>query len=145
MLREFQSLKKVIIMEHIPSFDTKRNTYLSQLANSYLNSCVKNSPLSQNIIVGNHCLDSFGAGKTHQRRYVNSVSGLYDGVLLQGPNGCQDLTMNMINILNKGLQNVVNVSRNVQKRSITSSVLDVEKVQSIPISNRFEVLSTQGN
>ena len=90
-------------MEHIPRFDSKRNAYLSKLANSSLLHCVKNSPLSKQIIIGRHQLESFGVGKTYQRRYGNILSGKHNGIHLSGPSGCHDLAENMINILKDSL------------------------------------------
>ena len=129
-------------MEHIPRFDGKRKTYLANLANKSLQNHVNNSPLRNQIIIGKHCLSSYGVGNTHSKRYVNPFTGKYDGIHFFGPSGTADLTSNMIHVLKEGLDGCDKTAWNSQRRPGSSR--SIAAPISTPVSNRFEVLA-QGN
>ena len=141
-LKQHKNLKKVIIMEHIPRFDSERRSYLAKLANKSLLSHVKNSPLSRQIVIGRHRLNSYGIGKTHMMRYGDPMTGRFDGIHFFGPSGSSDLTNNMIAILRSALQGD-DTAWSIPKKTSVNPLLNDSPVT--PVKNRFEILSNQGN
>ena len=85
------SLKKVIIMEHPPRFDGLRSQ-LVKIANNALTHFRLSSPCKDMIVIGQHSLESSGAGYTHMARYQDYYTGRYDGVHLYGITGAKDYT-----------------------------------------------------
>ena len=98
------NLKKVIIMEHSPRFDTpdvdptSLKPNLVRLANATLAGLWFNSPLKDRIVIGHRSLESSGSGVTHYDRYQGR-SGKYDGVHLYGRTGSLDYTNSVKTIL----------------------------------------------
>ena len=92
-------------MEHPPRFDTSDRDptclkpNLARLANATLAGLWINSPLQDRITIGQHSLESSGAGTAHLNRYQNQTSGKYDGVHLYGKTGCTDYTNSVKTIL----------------------------------------------
>ena len=97
-LNQNPNLTKVVIMEHIPRFDSPDNgpsslkPDLATLANVTIGQLWLNSPLKHKIFIGRHSLESSGAGPAHLARYENRYTGRFDGVHLYGKTGCEDFT-----------------------------------------------------
>lgn len=104
-LEQNKSLRKVVIMEHLPRFDnldvdpTSLKPNLVKLANATLSQLWLNSPIKHKISIGYHSLNSSGVGAAHVERYQNQNTGRYDGVHLYGRTGCKDYTKSLRNIL----------------------------------------------
>ena len=104
-LKKYPSLKKVVLMEHLPRFDTPRvdptslKSTLARLANTTLGELWLKSPLKNRIFIGQHSLESSGAGEAHFARYENCNTGRYDGVHLYGQSGVRDYTNSVKSIL----------------------------------------------
>ena len=130
-------LKKVILLEHYPRFDCDTKTMLAQLANKTLSDLITASKLKENICIGKHTMNSYGIGKTHERRYRDPKTGMYDGIHYFGPGGESDLTNNLTRVFSCAkLGNLVKLnSADNQLKSVSPSV---------PIQNRFNPIS-QGN
>ena len=153
-LQNNSSLKKVVIMEHPPRFDTQGvdptsiKPKLAKLANATLNQLRNKSVLKDKIVIGRHCLNSQGIGLTHSDRY-ESNQGKYDGVHFYGKNGTKDYTNSVKNILLDALPNAV------MKDSIQSDHTRCPQARyqarlkypnPVKTHNRFEVLkSNLGN
>ena len=103
-LEQNPSLRKVIILEHPPRFDeiyvdpTSLKPKLDRLANATLSQLWLNSPLKDRIIIGQHSLESSGAGAQYLDRYKNFRTEKYDGVHFYGQTGCSDYT-NSVNTI----------------------------------------------
>ena len=131
------SLKGVIIMNHSPRFDSQKMSKLAKMANSILNSELNKSSLKHKISVGVHSLEDFGIGKTHNRRYLNNITGHYDGLHFFGPSGSLEYTKSLA----KAMQNnLVNHSTKINKSSTANSQVS----SSLLSHNRFSVLG-EGN
>ena len=130
-LKQHKNLKKVIMLEHVPRFDSQTNSALAKLANATLQNLCLHSQLKNKINVGKHNLESYGVGKTHERRYRNTGTGRYDGVHLFGPSGVKDFTESLSSIM---------------LRNLDIPQPEVQIMSSSPIltQNRFTPLS-QGN
>ena len=131
-------------MEHISRFDTKRNSYLTQLANSSLHHHAENSLFRDKIMIGKNTLDSYGIGKTHTRRYVDSRTNNYDGIHLLGPSGCEDLTRNMISILKDSLKESTTEPWSIQSTRRPATPILLNSSPEVSTVNRFDVFN-QGN
>ena len=153
-LKDFQHLEKVVIMEHNVRFDKKSKARLSQLANEKLNQFASRSPYHNKIFIGNHSLESYGVGITHENRYVDRSNGQYDGVHLWGPTGKKDYTVSVLKILRQsfpklskpttfeyGTSDWVEVS---SKHRQTYKQSEKLKTKSISTQNRFQPFN-QGN
>ena len=70
-LEQNKSLRKVVIMEHLPRFDnldvdpTSLKPNLVKLANATLSQLWLNSPIKHKISIGYHSLNSSGVGAAH--------------------------------------------------------------------------------
>ena len=84
-------------------FDHEENSNLAILANRTLSGLASKSRLRHHIYVGRHSFYSHGIGITHEKRYWDQRSGLYDGVHLRGPTGCNDFTKSVVRILEQSL------------------------------------------
>ena len=131
---DFANLKQVIIMEHAPRFDNDRNNHLAQFANTTFHDLVAKSPACNKIFIGHHNLNSYGVGKTHNLRYLQSRTGKYDGLHFLGPAGPRDLSESMINIINASLR-----SENIEGTAHTSK----QNSPVISTSNRFSILNQE--
>ena len=104
-LQKNPDIRKVVIFEHPPRFDLSAvdpislKSKLARLANSTLSQLWLNSPLKDNIFIGQHSLESSGAGAVHLSKYKNQKTGRYDGVHFYGPSGCRDYTDSVKTIL----------------------------------------------
>ena len=112
-LEQNPSLRKVIILEHPPRFDeiyvdpTSLKPKLARLANATLSQLWLNSPLKDRIIIGQHSLESSGAGAQYLDRYKNFRTEKYDGVHFYGQTGCSDYTNSVKTILMLALSETV--------------------------------------
>ena len=103
-------LRKVIIMEHPPRFDTRDvdpsslKPALAKLANATLGGLWRNSSLKDKITIGYHSLESSGSGRAHFDRYQGR-NGKYDGVHLYGKTGSLDFTNSVKSILSMAVPN----------------------------------------
>ena len=102
---QFSSLKKVILLEQTPRFDTKINADLSRQWNSKLKQLVSASPYNDRIVFGHLSLESYGIGNTFESRYCNCSSDRSDGIHLYGRYGSRDYTRSLANILSNTLKN----------------------------------------
>jgi hypothetical protein len=107
--------KQVILLEHIPRYDTKETDpmgvrpKLAKLANQELKKARDASDYAQHIMVGQHtglqCDDRIRVNRfTSDHTYVkhNSVRmGKYDGVHMYSKVGAEALTKSLLTVLNK--------------------------------------------
>ena len=97
------TLKKVIIMKHIPRYDPlsvdplSLKPALSQLFNNTLTEEWMNGQYKENIVIGSHNIDCTGAIK--EARYRETKTGKYDGIHLYGSSGRKAYTLSVLNIL----------------------------------------------
>ena len=110
-IQKHNNLKKVILLEHSPRFDTKTNTKLAELGNQKLKQLLDESPLKDRMVIGHHSLGSYGIGKTFDKRYRNSLTGCFDGVHFYGPCGGRDYTKSLISILSTNLKDMTMSSK----------------------------------
>ena len=102
-LKNNKFLKTVVIMEHHTRFDDINKAHLARFANNHLNHLVTFSSMKEKILIGRHSLEGFGIGITHKKRYIDTRTGLYDGIHLWGPSGQSDYTSSVIKILQLSL------------------------------------------
>ena len=126
------SLKKVVITTHSPRFDNQLGRNFVETANSLLVQMKDKSPLKDMIVVGHHSLEDFGVGKTHNRRYLNSNTGQYDGVHYYGPSGCIEYTKSLANLLVRATCSIASANKSSSRF-----------VSPLPTVNRYSVL--EGN
>ena len=97
------SLKKVILMNHLPRFDTASSDplqlkpSLSILFNNTINDLKTFSHLKERIFVGNHDIDCSGSNLNDI--FCDPSTGRLDGVQLHGWRGRKVYTQSVINIL----------------------------------------------
>ena len=78
--KENPNLKKVIIMEHAPRYDTKDidplslKPALAKYANNVIMQLYLNSKLKNRITIGQHSLATSGYGSEHEDRFKNTKS-----------------------------------------------------------------------
>ena len=132
-LASIRSLKKVILLEHVPRFDSQKNEKLAKHANITLSRLLKNSAFSDKIDIGSHSFSDFGAGKTHCSRFKNSKTGHYDGIHYFGPSGSFEIT--------KSISNIILSSLPREKLALLSKTNKTS--HSIPVHNQFAIL--EGN
>ena len=155
-IQKYPNLRKVIIMEHPPRFDTvdvdplSVKPTLAKLANTTLGQLWLNSPLKDKIFIGQHSLESSGVGTAHFARYQNSHTGRYDGVHLYGKTGYTDYTNSGKTILMIGLPKY-NATQTATGNTQSGNHANCEQTQyqkqyqpSVQTKNRFNVLN-QGN
>ena len=150
-LEQNPNLKKVILMEHTPRFDTpdtdptSLKPALAKLANSTLGNLWINSSFKNRIVIGSHSLESFGGGQVHAARYVDHTTGWYDGVHLCGPTGQRDYTRSLKSILMLGLQNsLINAQGGDDHKNCPQAKYQrlMKQNPSVPTQNRFSVFNT---
>ena len=149
-LRDNPKLNKVIIMEHPPRFDNPAvdpislKPALAKLANTTLGKLWLNSKLKDKIVIGQHSLESSGLGDAHNARYVNPITGKYDGVHLYGPTGCKDYTNSLKSILMMALsKNEFGTAPAEEHVACPQAKYQKKKqVPSVPTKNRFSVFNT---
>ena len=73
---------------------------------------------------------------------MNFLSGRYNGIHLLGPSGCQDLAENMVHILKESLETDIGEWKTQKKTGFTPVLTQTTQMIT---SNRFDVLSNQGN
>ena len=167
-LENNSELKEVILMNHIPRFDTKQADPLSikpklaTYANNILQEKWLESSHKNRIQVANHELLSV-PGPQQKSLYTDQRDGRYDGIHLYGEHGKQAFTSSIKNILlssvklsnQQDLRRPVAVSNddmsdsfhtrcpqaNFQQRQARKLYSQVVKGTPIPTQNRFSPLS----
>ena len=133
------NLKKVIIVEHPPRFDSQNSDKLAKRANAKLSQMWEHSAFKDKILIGCHNFNDFGTGKTHCRRYGNKGSGQYDGLHFLGPSGNYEFTKSIANIILRVVPDLVKrLPSNSHKLSKS------QPSQPLPLYNSFAVLE-EGN
>ena len=130
-LNAHKELKKVIILDHPPRFDSHLKSEMASIANTTIKEMIEGIKNELNIELGKHSLDCHGIGRTFDSRYRNSILKKMNGLHFYGPCGSKDYSESLVNILVNSLRNTA-----PDNSSLDKSV--------IPLSNRFDVLS-QGN
>ena len=108
-LRENLCLKKVIIMEHFPRYDTKDadpqqiKTKLAKYANNVLAQIWLNSPYRNKILIGQHNVEVGEFGIKHDEAFKNDKR--YDGVHFDGKSGPNIYNKSLIHMIRKALFN----------------------------------------
>ena len=152
-------LKKVVIMEHTPRYDTKEldpvgiKPVLANYANNVLNQFVLDSNLKHKISIGRHSLEASDA--SHDDIFKNVEDGKYDGVHHYGRLGRKLISRSLMNILRK---NVNTWDKPDQPHSYQPYIYHKEHCPqalyqkrqkyeaTVKVSNRFSVFnSNQGN
>ena len=152
-------LKKVVIMEHTPRYDTKEldpvgiKPVLANYANNVLNQFVLDSNLKHKISMGRHSLEVSDA--SHDDIFKNVEDGKYDGVHHYGRLGRKLISRSLMNILRK---NVNTWDKPDQPHSYQPYIYHKEHCPqalyqkrqkyeaTVKVSNRFSVFnSNQGN
>ena len=102
-LSSSSTLKKVLIMKHIPRYDPLSvdplclKPALSQLYNNTLTEEWLHCNYKDRIVVGTHNIECTGAIK--EARYRETKSGKFDGIHLYGSSGRKAYTLSILNIL----------------------------------------------
>ena len=123
---------------------------MAEGANIIMSQMIRDSPFQNKLVLGHHNLESYGIGHTHNARYKNVQSGIYDGVHLFGNSGASDYTGSLNKILRlhlpekhwKAIEDLewqVVGKRKSLKKNAPSTSLSVTNIQ-----NRFTPL-VQGN
>ena len=157
-LEQNANLRKVIIMEHPPRFDsrdidpTSLKPSLRALANATLYQLMDNcSSKKEKIFIGSHSLECASIGATYQSRYVDQHTGKYDGVHLHGQAGRRDYTDSVKTIFMLGLPENTHSTWNTNTnqdyhKSCPQALYQRRYNQTINLKNRFSVFnSNQGN
>ena len=103
------SLQKVVILKHIPRYDTTQTDplqlkpALSQIFNNTMADLWIRSPLKDKIFVGSHNIECTGA--IREARYKSTKSGKYDGIHLYGATGTKSYTNRQRNVYSVPTQN----------------------------------------
>ena len=110
-LKDYPNLKKVIIMEHAPRYDSKMvdpiglKAALAKYANNVYNQLWLDSSFKNKISIGNHTLSTSSSGAIHEDSFRNFKTGNYDGVHFYGNSGKKVYTKSVTSILQKSLPN----------------------------------------
>ena len=151
------TLKKVVIMKHIPRYDPQVSDplslkpALSQMFNNLLTELWMSSPLKDRMVIGSHNIECSGA--IRESRYRESKTGKFDGIHLLGNSGRKFYTLSVLNILNISEltteeyiyhQSCPQAQFTKQQKNIRNSKQQPEFV--LPTYNRFSHLpADQGN
>ena len=142
------SLKKVVVMKHIPRFDPISNdplslkTELSTLFNSTLTKSWINSKHKSNILIGEHKIECKGAKK--EARYRQVGTGFFDGIHLLGRMGKVAYTDSVLDIVE--VAGLAKSEKTIaQHQPSHRNTYEKESTYSVTTQNRFNVLSNQGN
>ena len=155
-LEQNANLRKVIIMEHPPRFDSRNvdpislKPSLRTLANTTLYQLMDNcSSMKDKIFIGSHSLECAGIGATYQARYLDQHTGRYDGVHLYGQSGRRDYTDSVKTMFMLGLPENSSWNTNTSKddhRNCPQAQYQRSHNQPLNLKNRFSVFnSNQGN
>ena len=156
------TLKKVVLMKHIPRYDPPQidplglKPALSQLFNNTITELWMNCPNKEKLVIGSHNIDCSGAIK--ESRYRQPKTGRFDGIHLLGNSGQKAYTLSVLNILK--LANLTSSqydyhqsyaqfqyqSKEVRNKNKSRSNKNQNQPEfQIPTSNRFNIFSSQGN
>ena len=117
------TMKKVVILEHLPRFDAADvdplglKPIFANIANHTFHQLWLNSPLKDKIFLGSHRLDI--SEKTKDVMLRSSKNGRLDRVHYYGNAGQEALTENIQEILNEALPPVKNSNDNLQDSHLT--------------------------
>ena len=129
-------LKKVILMEHAPRFDTTDmdplglKQKLALYANKLYKEMLNHSDMKNKTMIGNHKLDCVGDQRLG--RYTDEVTGRYDGVHHNNSFGKRAYTRSVLGIIASALP-----LSSDDRRTPSSST---KNTFSVPVNNRFNVL-----
>ena len=125
-------LRKIILMEHAPRFDTAEvdplglKPKLALYANKLYKELVNKSDMKKKIMIGNHKLDCVGDQRLG--RYTDEVTGRYDGVHHNHGFGKRAYTRSVLDIIT------------FAALPMTDRRLPSSSSFSVPTNNRFNVL-----
>ena len=150
-------LKKVVILQHAPRYDTVDvdplglKTKLAMFANSILGQLWHSSALKEKIIVGKHRLDC--TDDKFEERYTDERTGWYDGVHMYGRCGLKAYTDSLIEIFKTAIPHVPFIGtdnhssyRNNQKKTTNQKKMTNQRhhfkqnVYTVPVNNKFDIL-----
>ena len=106
-LKSYPSLRKVVIMEHTPRFDSPDvdplgiKPILAIMANNIFQQRWLDSPLKGRIFIGIHNLNC--SIQLREARYTNAKTGKFDGIHMYGEDGKEATTNSIIEILKQAL------------------------------------------
>ena len=161
-LTRHPQLKKIVIMEHAPRYDTNAvdptglKPKLSKYANSSFQQLWHSSALKNRIVIGKHNLEC--GGDQLEGRYRDDWSGRYDGVHFYGRKGRNAYSSSLCQIVKSALytsQTKFSSSSfsstfhsscpqtlfqqpQKQKKSHRSQM--DQDIYNVPVSNQFEIL-----
>ena len=101
-LATHENIKKVIIMNHAPRYDTVDVDPIANFANSYMLKLWLDSHMKEKIIIGSHNLEC--PEKQRKKRYTDDRTKRYDGVHLYGRAGKAAYTESVLNIMLGSIQ-----------------------------------------
>ena len=153
------TLKKVVIMKHIPRYDPQVSDplslkpALSQMFNNLLTELWMSSPLKDRMVIGSHNIECSGA--IRESRYRESKTGKFDGIHLLGNSGRKFYTLSVLNILNISElttqeyiyhKSCPQAQYTKQQKNIRTSTPKQQPEFVLPTYNRFSCLpADQGN
>ena len=104
LLRENQSIEKVILMDCIPRFDLRGNDpyglkpILAKLSNNLNRETINRSGFKDKIVAGVHTIDG------NEVNFGNPDETPFDGIHMYGRAGCQNYTQSIIKTLSNQMQ-----------------------------------------
>ena len=152
-LNAHPEIKKVIIMEHPPRFDTVDKDPISlksefaKYANNVYQQLWFESSLKHKIVIGQHKLDC--SEKTRLERFTNGMNNRYDGIHMYGFAGRKSYTESALSILCSNIQSAgprlrprpdTDHSSCPQTRYMNAQKRRSDTRFSVPVQNRFTVL-----
>ena len=148
------NVKKVVILEHPPRFDTEDQDPLSlkpklaKLANNFYQQLWFDSKFKHKIVLGQHNLEC--DEKTRTERYTDRKKNKYDGVHMYSPAGRNAYTDSVLSVLSKALSpqgpRLRPNSSNDHLNCAQTKYMNAQKARSntqyhsVPLQNRFNVL-----
>ena len=143
-LENHKELKKVVLMEHAPRFESKTDpagvkAQLAYYANSVYEDLWKSSNIKEKIIIGKHSLEC-DADKL-QARYCDDFTGKYDGVHFFGSLGKRAYTRSVTKIVEKAVEKVVEKEDHSScPQAQYQQRFKNKNIFSVPVSNKYDVL-----
>ena len=154
------NIKKVIILEHAPRYDSKEvdplslKTDLAKYANNALAELWKKSKLKQKIKIGIHHFRAPGSGSLHDSIFRNTRAQKYDGVHFYGYLGRQIYSKSVHDIIQDAFGSVEK-QKNPQTspdyhQSCPQTLYQLKQqnynfskhVPSVQVSNRFDIFNS---
>ena len=122
-LKDYPNLKKVILLEHAPRYDTEDvdplglKSALAKYANNTFSQLWLNSKEKNRIMIGQHNLSTGGSGANHDDWFRNINSSKYDGVHFYGYSGRKNYRRSLLNIFQKAFGPIVQQPQDAHKES----------------------------